>query len=433
MEIGEPERPGTHRLEDGAAIWLPMGGELDHLPAVREPDHRGAVREADRPRAVREPDHLPAMREGGRRPAVRGAERPPAEQPPAAQPPTAQLPTAQLPTAAPPKAQPPTAQPPEAAPPKAQDSDRTAAERTAGETAAAHRATAARAADRPPAPPATDRRAVRERPGFDHPPPLPPQRTRDPLTDSDAVGLRKFNIGLVPASVTPPRTWKRAAWFAVLSSAGVLVGLALAASKLVGSNNPVERVGMPGYPADVPLLTGFATTPPPPTTAAPTPSRPDHPGGPAGLRAPTAEQPAAGGATSTARTTTGATAPAEPALSPPEVVTVPHAPERPAFDGVAIASRTERFFEEAVRNADTAMALVSDSFRSSAEALLERDFAGVSLVEVSAIEVDPGRGVTISTLQLVRRDGTRVTERRELGFTAAGVPLINAERLAGGV
>ncbi|NUT47951.1 MAG: hypothetical protein HOV94_11670, partial [Saccharothrix sp.] len=93
MDIGEPDRSGRHRPEDGAASWLPMGGELEHGP--RDP-----------------------------------------------------------------------------------------------------------AAARP----------------------LPPPP--DPLADTDAVGLRKFNIGLVPASVTPPRTWRLAAWFAVLSSAGVLVGLA---------------------------------------------------------------------------------------------------------------------------------------------------------------------------------------------------------------
>ncbi|MFD1151709.1 hypothetical protein ACFQ3T_31630, partial [Saccharothrix hoggarensis] len=154
MDIGEPARPGRHRLEDGAAIWLPMGGELEHTPPARLP------------------------------------------------------------------------LPPEP----------------------------------PPAPP-----PVRRTVTAPHTPPPPPP---DPLVDTDEMGLRKFNIGLVPASVTPPRTWKRAAWFAVLSSAGVLVGLAIAAAKLVGVSNPVERIGMPGYPTDVPLLTGFATPAPTTTTGA---------------------------------------------------------------------------------------------------------------------------------------------------------------------
>src|SRR5689334_5143052 len=78
--------------------------------------------------------------------------------------------------------------------------------------------------------------------------PLPRRRQIDPLQDTD--GLRKFNIGLVPASVTPPRTWKRAAWFAVISSVLVLVGLSVAAAKLVGGGGAVETVGLPGYPSD---------------------------------------------------------------------------------------------------------------------------------------------------------------------------------------
>src|SRR3954447_24713372 len=57
--------------------------------------------------------------------------------------------------------------------------------------------------------------------------PLPavPPIDIDPLLDTDPVGLRKFDIGTVPASVTPPRTWRRAAWFSVGSSVAALVAL----------------------------------------------------------------------------------------------------------------------------------------------------------------------------------------------------------------
>src|SRR5688500_14770073 len=95
--------------------------------------------------------------------------------------------------------------------------------------------------------------------------PLPRRRQIDPLQDTD--GLRKFNIGLVPASVTPPRTWKRAAWFAVVSSVLVLVGLSIAAAKLVGGGGTVETVGLPGYPSDVPFISALPTgSSIPPTT-----------------------------------------------------------------------------------------------------------------------------------------------------------------------
>ncbi|MGM1061015.1 hypothetical protein [Saccharothrix sp. Mg75] len=263
---------------------------------------------------------------------------------------------------------------------------------------------------------------------------LPAQRVRDPLVDTDAVGLRKFNIGLVPASVTPPRTWKRAAWFAVLSSAGVLVGLAIAAAKLVGSVNPVERIGMPGYPTDVPLLTGFPSSSPSTagTTAAPVPRDQRAPAaGRAGegLRAAQGDRSPAGagdppGGSSGSRTAT-AVAPAAPS-----VTTVP-GDSAPLVDAETIADRTERFYEEAVRNADTAAAMVSEGFRSTARALAAGRFADVALVEVERISVDPARGVTVSTIRVTREDGTTSTERRELVFTTVGELLIDAERPAG--
>jgi hypothetical protein len=262
--------------------------------------------------------------------------------------------------------------------------------------------------------------------------------------------LRKFNIGLVPASATPPGTWKRAAWFAVLSSAGVLVGLALAASKLVGAGEPAERVGLPGYPTGVPLLPGFATETPPPR-ATPAPSTP-------GTRAPTAHVPEGVGervdeaeelrAPEAERRAAGGKSPEEPAgpattgpattgpaarTGSPEVTTVPRGDGPPLVDGVAIAARTEKFYEEAVRDSGTAMAMVSDSFRSDAEELLAQQFADVSLIEVTAIQVDPTKGVTLSTLEVTRKDGAKVTEERQLEFTTTGEPLINAERPAGTV
>ncbi len=49
------------------------------------------------------------------------------------------------------------------------------------------------------------------------------------LPEAPATGLRKFDLGNVPASVTPPRSWRRAAWFAVGTSAAVVLGLTVAA------------------------------------------------------------------------------------------------------------------------------------------------------------------------------------------------------------
>jgi hypothetical protein len=259
---------------------------------------------------------------------------------------------------------------------------------------------------------------------------VPAQRGRlapDPLVDTDALGLRKFNIGLVPASVTPPRTWKRAAWFAVLSSAGVLVGLAIAAAKLVGSG-PVERIGMPEYPANVPIVTAFPTKGPRPSDSVEGSATKSH--GTATATGSAAPQPGertsggAGDGTATTRPGSGTN------TAPPLVTTVPN-PQPPVVDPSAIASRTEKFYEQMASNTNTAMAMTTDAFRSNAQAVLEQRFADVSLIQVKEITIDPAKGVTISTLQITRKDGTASTERRELTFTLVGEPLINAERLTG--
>jgi hypothetical protein len=245
------------------------------------------------------------------------------------------------------------------------------------------------------------------------------------LVDTDAMGLGKFNIGLVPASVTPPRTWKRAAWFSVLSSVGVLVALTIAAAELVGSNSPVERIGMPGYPTDVPLLTGFATTSRPAVATTSPRTGPRTAEAVAdGLHAKTGDHTSPGGSSPT-----GPTAPTPTPSTSPQVTTVPTG-SQPVVDAGTIAASTERFYEGFAFNADTALALVSDSFRTNATALLEQRFADVSLIEVTAIRVDPAKGVTVSTLRVTRKDGTTTTEKRELVFTTVGVPLIDDERPA---
>ncbi|RKT57662.1 hypothetical protein [Saccharothrix australiensis] len=266
-----------------------------------------------------------------------------------------------------------------------------------------------------PARPATAPRAIR----LDE---LPLQRTRDPLADTDAAGLRKFDIGLVPASVTPPRTWRRAAWFAVLSSAAVLVGLAYAAAELVGVSAPAEPIGMPGYPSAAPVVPGPTATAPPyqaglgviGTPAA----RPDGLRSTAGRPARVAVAPAG-----TAAVPEPGPTPDEP--PPPTVRTVPNA-AAPLVDGAEMAARAERFYE--LLAAGGALSLVSDAFRGDAEALLERRFADVAEVRVSEVSVDPVRGVAVSTLHVTEQDGTRRTEKRELVFTTTGDLVIRDER-----
>jgi hypothetical protein len=250
--------------------------------------------------------------------------------------------------------------------------------------------------------------------------PLPRRHQIDPLQDTD--GLRKFNIGLVPASVTPPRTWKRAAWFAVVSSVLVLVGLSVAAAKLVGGGGEVETVGLPGYPSDVPTIAALPTGGTSPSaTGRSTPSA-----------APTGKvAPAPGTGASRVPRTSGqasATNPKPSGTAPPVITTVPVS-QAPVVDGGKIAEQTESFYKAMATNADTALAMTTDTVRSNAGTLLEGRVADISLIEVKEILVDPSKGLTVSLLQVTKKDGSVSTEKRELTFTAGDLPLINGERL----
>jgi hypothetical protein len=248
--------------------------------------------------------------------------------------------------------------------------------------------------------------------------PLPRRRQIDPLQDTD--GLRKFNIGLVPASVTPPRTWKRAAWFAVISSVLVLVGLSVAAAKLVGGGGAVETVGLPGYPSDVPFISGLPTSPTSPSVTGTHPS--------AAKPVPGAAVPGTGARTFGSSAARSASNTTSSGTAPPVITTVPVS-QTPVVDGGKIAQRTASFYQEMAANADTALALTTDTVRSNADALLEGRLADISLIEVKEIVVDPSKGLTVSLLQVTKKDGSVSTEKRELSFTVGDLPLINGERL----
>ncbi|MFD4644026.1 hypothetical protein ACFWN2_42425 [Lentzea sp. NPDC058436] len=254
--------------------------------------------------------------------------------------------------------------------------------------------------------------------------PLPRRRQIDPLQDTD--GLRKFNIGLVPASVTPPRTWRRAAWFAVVSSVLVLVGLSVAAAKLVSGSGDVETVGLPGYPSDVPMISALPTGGT--TTSATGGTRPSA--ARTGQNAPAPGTGRSTGSSSAPGTSGQASAPnPQPSATAPPVITTVPVTQAPVVDGGKIAQQTEHFYSAMASNADTALAMTTDTVRSNADALLEGRLADISLIEVKEIAVDPGKGLTVSLLQVTKKDGSVSTEKRELSFTLGDLPLINGERL----
>jgi hypothetical protein len=111
------------------------------------------------------------------------------------------------------------------------------------------------------------------------------------------------------------------------------------------------------------------------------------------------------------------------------VITTVPVTNAPVVDGGKIAQQTEHFYKEMATNANTALAMTTDTVRSNADALLEGRLADISLIEVKEIAVDPSKGLTVSLLQVTKKDGSVSTEKRELSFTLGDLPLINGERL----
>jgi hypothetical protein len=265
----------------------------------------------------------------------------------------------------------------------------------------------------------------------DIPPPAEPayppggSPAHGPLLGTEAGGLCTFNIGLVPASVTPPRTWRHAAWFAVLSSAAVLVGLMVAAT-LIGPSRSNGRIDtLPGYPSYLPPIL--------PT--------PDAPGGRTALRRPV-ELAAAGSSAAGTRSWrtghgadddvsgdvpsgTGASGGARPA--PPTVSTVAGAGV-PIIDGDVISDQTEHFYGTVVSDIRQAYAMTTGALHADGGAALVQRYRDVSSVRLRQITVDPSRGVTVNLLEITWRNGPVVTERRELVFSPGDVPKISDER-----
>jgi hypothetical protein len=85
----------------------------------------------------------------------------------------------------------------------------------------------------------------------------------DPNVDTISTGLRKFNIGTVPASVTPPSTWRQAAGFSAAASAAALAGLVLLAVAVAGASKPSDGPGAaPAAPKGIePTVTGPTSGP----------------------------------------------------------------------------------------------------------------------------------------------------------------------------
>ncbi|HJP75277.1 MAG TPA: hypothetical protein VJ914_13465 [Pseudonocardiaceae bacterium] len=267
---------------------------------------------------------------------------------------------------------------------------------------------------------------------------LPPMEDTgpDPLIDTGPMGLHKFDLGYIPASVTPPRSWRRAAWFTVFCSAAALVGLMFVTSELVGPVHVASDINsLPGLPTDLPFY-----TPPSSDGTSPAvrhgqpPSRPgqpsQRPGQPGSAAQPTDARgrpivtggPDGTSDTQPSGTSTAGNGPSTVVTSPSTVTTVNTGP--PAVDPGKLGTRTEQFFHEVTNNVDAAAGMTSDTVRGDAKAIIEQNYGDLSTIQIKSVSVDPGNGLTVSVLQVTNKDGSVSTEQRTLQFTLSGDPKI---------
>ncbi len=253
----------------------------------------------------------------------------------------------------------------------------------------------------------------------------------DPLVDTIPVGgLHKFNLGMVPASVTPPRTWRQAAWFAIASSAAALGGLMFATTWLADGSSPIEGLDLPGMPrgrlypsvpaSDPYYLTGEPTRPEavrmtgsvqmlptvlngepsPPSTFAVGGVDPDVPGSPTASSAPTSTTPT-------------------PAFEDQQLL---------LFADTNAIKRCGDEYYAAIGRGDlrSAYSLTTGPLRAEGYEAFAARYSHARSVEVVDVHVTPDS--TVHTLRLTKADGKVQTERHELRYTLADEPLIISDK-----
>jgi hypothetical protein len=244
-----------------------------------------------------------------------------------------------------------------------------------------------------------------------------------------------FNLGTIPASVTPPRSWRRAAWFTVLASVAALAGLLVLGALLVGPARDTSQItALPYFPDGSPLATiggpGDSSSPRDPNST-PTQGSPS-----AAAKAPVSDSDADSSLTTRAYSGPGTHNPpparrrkAPTSAAPPVVGTLPDVPTvttagDPVVDPAKLIRRTQTFFAEVTTNAKAAADLTAGTLHDDATALIRQKYGDISSIQIQSISLNPTTGLTISVLRLVNKDGTTQTQRTTLHFTLTGDPKI---------
>jgi hypothetical protein len=244
-------------------------------------------------------------------------------------------------------------------------------------------------------------------------------------------GLGGFTIGSVPASVTPPKTWRKAAWFATGASGAVVVGLLCAGSFLVGKP-PMDQAVQGAWP-------GYQGAP---TIADPTgehrpPTQGGSAAGPESAARPESAKPQGGGgagpvdgvasppAGDTASPETATTGPADPSATPRKPPVTPaqrETPVKPPWwysfppDAQTMGDNSEKFFNTVTTDPAAASSVTTGHLHDQGPQALADRYAGIAYFQVKKVSIDQQRGVTVNTVEVTHTDGTKTVEERTLTF-----------------
>ena len=271
-------------------------------------------------------------------------------------------------------------------------------------------------------------------------PPEPREKDDDVrvYTAPPVDGLGTFDLGSVPASVTPPKSWRKAAWFASLSSGGVVVALLCAGSFLVGAPGQNQAgLSWPGYRGGQPMMSGEQEAGPPGQNgaAAAAPSSGSRSTSPTGTGRPaddaTSDTSTAGSGSATDPTST-ATRATSPGTTRPTTPGTTAKPQKPPITSAPMQSQPVRFFQQMDPRAmgDTSQAflntvpgdaaaateLTTGSLHDQGPQALAQRYADVAYFEVKNVYIDQNEGYTINTVEVTHNDGTKSVERQTLTF-----------------
>jgi hypothetical protein len=239
-----------------------------------------------------------------------------------------------------------------------------------------------------------------------------------------------FNLGTIPASVTPPRSWRRAAWFTVVASVAALAGLLAIAALLVGPARDTGRItALPYFPDGKPLASIGGESSSVPIRSAPvTPDSTPRTGPVTGHTATTARHawsgtaPTHGVSHGRGSTTTRTHAPV--AGTPPLVTTVTSVGD-PVVDPTKLIKRTRTFFAEVTSDAQAAADLTTGTVHDDAVALIRQQYGDFSTIDIQRISLDPSSGLTVCVVRATGKDGGTQTRQITLRFTLDGDPKIS--------